>query len=268
MTIRFTILGCGSSMGVPRVALGWGACNPNNPKNRRRRCSLLVERFGSSGKKTTVLVDCSPDLREQLLGAEIDNLDAVLITHDHADHTHGIDDLRGLFVRNRRPLDVYMDEAHGEIVQRRFNYIFHRQLGSGYPAMASARRLVAGTELTINGQGGAISVLPVLQEHGDIASLGFRFGDVAYSCDVKALPPASITALAGLDVWIVDALRIAPHPSHMNLAEALVWIERLRPKRAILTHLHTVLDYEALRAQLPANVEPAYDGLQVSCSSN
>jgi len=265
MTMRFTILGCGSSMGVPRVALGWGACDPNNPKNRRRRCSLLVERFGSGGKKTSVLVDCSPDLREQLLGAEVDNLDAVLITHDHADHVHGIDDLRGIFVRNRRPLDVYMDDACGDIVQRRFNYIFHRQPGSDYPAMASARGLVAGTQLTIDGQGGPILVLPVLQEHGDIASLGFRFGDVGYSCDVKALPPASITALAGLGVWIVDALRIAPHPSHMNLAEALAWIERLQPKRAILTNLHTDLDYEALRAQLPANVEPAYDGLQVEC---
>jgi phosphoribosyl 1,2-cyclic phosphate phosphodiesterase len=263
MSMRFTILGCGSSMGVPRVALGWGACDPNNPKNRRRRCSLLVERFGSDGKKTTVLVDCSPDLREQLLGAEIDNLDAVLITHDHADHTHGIDDLRGIFVRNRRPLDVYMDDAHGAIVQRRFNYVFHRQPGSDYPVMASAKRLIAGNPLSIEGEGGAISVLPVLQEHGDITSLGFRFGNFAYSCDVKALPPDSIAALAGLDVWIVDALRIAPHPSHMNLVEALGWIERLRPKRAILTNLHTDLDYEALRGQLPAGVEPAYDGLRL-----
>jgi phosphoribosyl 1,2-cyclic phosphate phosphodiesterase len=260
MTLKFTILGCGSSMGVPRVALGWGACDPNNPKNRRRRCSLLVERDGPDGT-TRVLVDCTPDLREQLLEAEIDHLDGVLITHEHADHTHGIDDLRPLFVRNRRHVDVYLDQTTSEILRARFGYCFSAPPGSDYPPILTEHRLVAGRTVKIEGKGGPVNVLPVLQEHGEIASLGFRFGGVAYSADIKALPPESAAALAGLEVWVVDALRIVPHPSHMNLAEALDWIGRIKPRRAILTNLHSDLDYEALRGQLPPGVEPAYDGM-------
>jgi len=261
MSLTFTILGCGSSMGVPRAALGWGACDPNNPKNRRRRCSLLAERRGAGGM-TRVLIDCTPDLREQLLAAQVDWIDGVLITHEHADHTHGIDDLRPLFVSKRRRVDVYMDAPTWDIMRMRFAYCFSSPPGSGYPPIASERRLVAGETVSIAGQGGPIEVRPVLQEHGDIASLGFRFGNVAYSADIKALPAASLPLMAGLYVWIVDALRFAPHPSHMNLDETLDWIARVKPKRAILTNLHSDLDYEALRAKLPANVEPAYDGMQ------
>ncbi len=261
MTLKFTILGCGSSMGVPRVALGWGACDPSNPKNRRRRCSLLVSREGPGGA-TRVLVDCSPDLRQQLLTAQVEHLDAVLITHEHADHTHGIDDLRGIFVRHRRRVDIYLDGPTSEILRARFSYCFSTPPGSEYPPILTEHRLVAGTPVVIEGKGGPIEVLPLLQEHGDIASLGFRFGGVAYSADIKALPAASVALMAGLDVWIVDALRITPHPSHMNLAEALDWIARIKPKRAILTNLHADLDYEALRRQMPAGVEPAFDGLQ------
>jgi phosphoribosyl 1,2-cyclic phosphate phosphodiesterase len=246
-------------MGVPRVALGWGACDPNNPKNRRRRCSLLVERSDAQGRRTRVLVDCSPDLREQMLDADVDRLDGVLLTHEHADHTHGIDDLRPLFVRNRRAVDVYMDELTAQAMRARFGYCFHSPVGSEYPPIATERALVPGKPVTIAGQGGPVEALPVLQQHGDIPSLGFRFGNVAYSADIKSLPPESIAAMAGLDVWIVDALRITPHPSHMNLDEALAWIARVRPKRAILTNLHADLDYESLRARLPAGVEPAYD---------
>ncbi len=265
MSLTFTILGCGSSMGVPRVALGWGACDPNNPKNRRRRCSLLVEREGTEGV-TRVLVDCTPDLREQLLDAQVDWADGVLFTHEHADHTHGIDDLRPLFVKKRRRVDVYVDAATSEIMRARFSYCFASPPGSEYPAIVSEHRLVPGQALRIGGQGGPIEALPVLQEHGDIASLGFRFGKVAYSADIKALPPASLPAMARLDVWIVDALRFAPHPSHMNLDEALAWIGRVNPKRAILTNLHADLDYEALRAKLPDHIEPAYDGMRFETS--
>ena len=264
MSLTFTILGCGSSMGVPRVALGWGECDPNNAKNRRRRCSLLVERAPGQGKVTRALVDCTPDLREQLLDAKVDWVDGVLITHEHADHTHGIDDLRPLYVHKRHRVPVYMDEPTSRAMHARFAYCFMKPPGSEYPPIAAEHRLVPGHAVTIEGQGGPIEVLPVLQAHGDIPSLGFRFGNVAYSADIKNLPPESILALAGLDVWIVDALRRTPHPSHFNLDEALAWIARIKPKRAILTNLHSDLDYEALRASLPANIEPAYDRMSVN----
>ena len=260
MSLTFTILGCGSSMGVPRVALGWGSCDPNNPKNRRRRCALLVERSDGQGR-TRVLVDCTPDLREQLLNAQVDWLDGVFITHEHADHTHGIDDLRPLFLHKRRRLDVYLDEPTSRAMHARFGYCFMTPPGSEYPPILSERRLLPGQRVTVDGQGGAIEALPVLQAHGDIPSLGFRFGNVAYSADIKSLPADSLAAMAGLDVWIVDALRRPPHPSHFNLDEALEWIARVKPKRAILTNLHSDMDYAALQASLPAGVEPAYDGM-------
>jgi len=258
MSLTFTILGCGSSMGVPRVALGWGSCDPNNPKNRRRRCALLVTRTGAHGV-TRALVDCTPDLREQLLDAQVDWLDGVLITHEHADHTHGIDDLRPLFVHKRRRVDIWLDEETSRAMHIRFGYCFQTPPGSEYPPIVTEHRMTPGKPVTIQGQGGAIEVLPVLQNHGDIASLGFRIGNVAYSADIKALPPESLSAMAGLDVWIVDALRKSPHPSHFNLDEALDWIARVKPKRAILTNLHTDMDYAELRATLPANVEPGFD---------
>ena len=261
MSLTFTILGCGSSMGVPRVALGWGECDPNNPKNRRRRCSLLVERKSPDGLRTRVLVDCSPDLRMQLLDAAVDWVDGVLITHEHADHTHGIDDLRPLFVHKRRQVDVYLDEATSRAMHARFGYCLVTPPGSEYPPILNEKRLVPGEVVNVDGQGGAIEALPVLQNHGDIPSLGFRFGNLAYSADIKNLPTESIGALAGLDVWIVDALRKAPHPSHFNLDEALAWIARIKPKRAILTNLHTDMDYASLRSHLPPGVEPGFDGM-------
>jgi phosphoribosyl 1,2-cyclic phosphate phosphodiesterase len=261
MSLSFTILGCGSSMGVPRVALGWGDCDPNNPKNRRRRCAMLIEQANSSGHRTRVLIDCTPDCREQLLSAEVDWLDGVLITHEHADHTHGIDDLRPLFVLKRRRVDVYLDEPTSRALHARFGYCFMTPPGSEYPPILSERRLTPGKAVSIAGQGGDIAVTPVLQNHGDIPSLGFRIGNVAYSADIKSLPEDSLPLMAGLDVWIVDALRKTPHPSHMNLAEALSWIERVKPKRAILTNLHTDMDYAALRAELPPHIEPAFDGM-------
>ena len=269
MSLRFTILGCGSSMGVPRVVLGWGACDPTNPKNRRRRCSLLVER-GSGNAVTRVLVDTTPDLRDQLLDYGVETLDGVLITHEHADHTHGIDDLRPFYVRTHRQVDIWLDEPTSRILRTRFGYCFETPPGSQYPPILRECHLMPGKTVKIDGQGGPIEVLPVLQDHGDVSSLGFRFGappgGLAYSADIKALPAASLNAMGKLDVWIVDALRFSPHPSHMNLAESLDWIARVKPKRAILTNLHADLDYEALRRQLPTNVEPAYDGMVVELS--
>ena len=267
MTLHFTILGCGSSMGVPRPALGWGDCDPANPKNRRRRTSLLVERQAPGGR-TRILVDTSPDLREQLLDADVDWLDGVLFTHPHADHTHGIDDLRALFVKSRRRLDAYLDEPTSRALMARFGYCFQKPPGSDYPPILTEHRIEAGQRLTIAGQGGPVEVLPILQQHGNIPSLGFRFGSLAYSCDLSGIPPESMAALAGLDVWIVDALRYAPHPSHFSLTDALGWIERVKPRRAILTNLHSDLDYDVLRGKLPPDVEPAFDGLRITLSEN
>src|SRR5205085_1812161 len=179
MSLKFTILGCGSSGGVPRPALGWGDCDPNNPKNRRRRTSLLVERRTAEGV-TRLLVDTSPDLREQLLDAEVDWLDGVLMTHEHADHTHGIDDLRPLFIHKRRRLDMYLNEPTAKALRERFGYCFEKPPGSDYPPILTENRLVAGQAVTIDGQGGPITALPILQQHGGIVSLGFRFGSFAY----------------------------------------------------------------------------------------
>jgi phosphoribosyl 1,2-cyclic phosphate phosphodiesterase len=260
MTLRFTILGCGSSGGVPRPALGWGDCDPNNPKNRRRRTSLLVERRGPGGV-TRVLVDTSPDLREQLLDAKADSLDAVFYTHEHADHTHGIDDLRAFFIKQRRLVDVYLDAQTAKSVRERFDYCFQSPPGSDYPPIVRDHRFAAGQPISLEGQGGSLTGLPVLQVHGDTPSFGFRFGRVAYSCDLSDLPPESAEALAGTDVWILDALRYRPHPSHFSVADALGWIERIKPRRAILTNLHSDLDYDKLRGELPAHIEPAFDGM-------
>jgi len=267
VTLKFTILGCGSSGGVPRPALGWGNCDPKNPKNRRRRTSLLVERR-SQGGITRVLVDTPPDLREQMLDAQADRLDGVLYTHEHADHTHGIDDLRAYFIKQRQLIDVYLDERTGASLRLRFDYCFQSPPGSEYPPIVREHPLAAGKPIAIAGQGGPIVALPILQQHGDIDSLGFRFGNVAYSADIGGLPDDSAAALHGLDVWIVDALRERPHPSHFSVADALSWIERLEPRRAILTNLHAELDYETLRRKLPPNVEPAYDGITFEVEEN
>jgi phosphoribosyl 1,2-cyclic phosphate phosphodiesterase len=267
MTLSITILGCGSSGGVPRPALGWGACDPKNPKNRRRRCSLLVERRSREGGCTRVLVDTSPDLREQLLDADVDWLDAVLITHEHADHTHGIDDLRALVMHRHRRIDIFLDEPTSNVIGRRFAYCFATPPGSTYPPILNEHRLSPGQAVTIEGEGGPITALPFLQDHGDIVSLGFRFGGLAYSCDLVDLPAASVSALSGIDIWIVDALRYKPHPSHFSLEQTLDWIERIKPKHAILTNMHSDLDYAELKSKLPPYVEPAYDGMRISTAS-
>lgn len=262
MTFTLTILGCGSSGGVPRVGSGWGACDPHNPKNRRRRCSVLLERSGEGGT-TSVLVDTSPDLREQLLDANVRRLDAVLITHEHADHTHGIDDLRPLVIHMRKRLPLYADVVTSRLLRDRFGYVFETPPGSDYPPILDEQRIVLGEDVTIDGPGGRIVAQPFDMIHGSIHALGFRFGRLAYASDVSEMPEASIPMLQDLDVLILDALRYTPHPTHFNLAEALALIERVSPKRAVLTNLHTDLDYEDLRRDLPDLVEPAYDGMQI-----
>jgi len=264
MTFAVTILGCGFSGGVPRPGSGWGHCDPTNPKNRRRRCSILVKRTAPDGGTTSVLVDTGPDLREQLLSADITGVDGVLYTHEHADHIHGIDDLRGLFLANRRRVDVYADETTWRTLSLRFGYCFVQQPGSNYPAILRRHPLEDLVPVTIEGQGGTVTALPFMQDHGDIGALGFRFGAMAYSPDVVDIPDASVDALAGIELWIVDALWHRPHPSHFHLDLTLEWIDRIRPRRAILTNMHSDLDYDKLRAALPANVVPAYDGLRVA----
>lgn len=262
MTLTITMLGCGSSGGVPRIGDVWGRCDPANPRNRRRRCSILVERRGAAGR-TCVLVDTSPDLRMQMLDAGVAWLDGVLYTHDHADHTHGIDDLRMIAFNGRRRVDTYMSRATAEILMTRFAYCFKAPEDSPYPPILRQHTIYPGVPVCIEGAGGAVTALPFDQIHGHIRSLGFRFGNIAYSCDVSDIPESSEETLQNLDVWIVDALRREPHPSHFALDDALRWIARVRPKRAILTNLHIDMDYDTLRRELPAGVEPGHDGLML-----
>lgn len=261
--LEITVLGCGSSGGVPRADGAWGACDPQNPKNLRTRCSLLVRRKNDEApdRWTTLVVDTSPDLRIQTALAGAKRMDAVLLSHDHADQTHGIDDVRAFYIRQGGPMPCYMDEATFATMMRRFTYVFEGQ--GGYPAILEPRALPAhGDRWSVDGPSGAIPVVSFDQDHGEIRSVGFRFGDVAYSSDVVGLDDAAFEALADLDVWIVDALRWRPHPTHAHVERALAWIERAKPRRAILTNMHIDLDYEDLAKQLPAGVEPAYDGLR------
>jgi phosphoribosyl 1,2-cyclic phosphate phosphodiesterase len=264
--LRLTILGSGSSGGVPRIGGDWGACDPTNPKNRRSRGSLLVERKRAGDPwgphtTTTVLIDTSPDMREQLLQAEVTRLDAVLLTHCHADQTQGFDDLRGFWLRQRRLVPVYMDEPTWAEMSRRFGYCFASS-GGLYPAIAEAHvTLAPGATTVVEGPGGSVSALALDQDHGSIRSLGFRFGRAAYSNDLVELPEDSFAQLEGLDLWIVDALQEQPHKTHAHLAKTLGWIERLAPRRAVLTNLHQSLDYAALEARTPAHVNAGYDGM-------
>lgn len=264
--IRFTILGCGSSPGVPRITGDWGACDPYNPKNRRRRASLLIERISEEAGKTTVVIDTGPDFRDQMITSGVKTLDGVVYTHAHADHIHGIDDLRGFWLEQRRLIDVYADASTHVRLREGFRYLFEKPAESSYPPIILAHEIAHGEGFEISGNGGTIRFEPLTQTHGSIQSLGFRIGDFAYCSDVSDFPPKTIDAMQDLDVLVIDALQYRPHPSHLSLDETLGWIERLKPKRAILTHMHTPLDYETVAAALPSGAEPGYDGLFVEIS--
>jgi len=248
--MKMTILGCGTSGGVPKMPEHWGACDPSNPKNRRRRASVLVEEGD-----TTVVIDTTPDFREQMLSAGVKKLDAAFYTHDHADHVHGIDDLRGFYQNTRNKIPIYADQQTLDLIKHRFDYIFHSQ--DGYPSMCSSHAIKAPVK--VNG----LKMIPFEQGHGNGISLGYRFGDMAYSTDLNRLPESAFDALAGVKVWVVDALRYQPHPTHAHLDLTLSWIEKLKPERAILTHMTWDMDYDTLVKNLPAGVEPAYDGMVI-----
>ncbi len=248
-----TLLGCGTSGGVPRIGNEWGACDPNEPRNRRRRCSILVE-----DKGTSVLIDTSPDIREQLLDANVTYLDGVVWTHEHADQCHGIDELRVLAIRNRARVKVWGDDATLSVLKRRFDYCFEQLEGSLYPSILEDQLITGPFKI------GNIDLIPFEQDHGGIHSLGFRMGKIGYSNDLVNLDDHGFEILEGIDTWIVDAMRYKPHPTHVNLETALKWIERLKPRRAILTNMHVDLDYQTLLKELPEGVEPGYDGMVIS----
>ncbi|MCA2009881.1 MBL fold metallo-hydrolase [Cereibacter sphaeroides] len=256
--LRATILGCGSSGGVPRLGGEWGACDPTNPRNTRRRCSLLLERVGQGGT-TRVLIDTSPDMRQQLLDAGIGHLDAVVYTHSHADHVHGIDDLRMIVFNTRQRLQVWADGPTQDALLSRFGYAFVQPKGSPYPPILDLNTIEG--PFAIEGAGGAIELTPFEVNHGSIEALGFRCGGLAYLPDVVRIPEDSWPVLDGLDLWILDALRYKPHPTHAHLDLALEWIARAAPKRAVLTNMHVDLDYATLEGETPDHVTPAYDGM-------
>ncbi|AJE47873.1 MBL fold metallo-hydrolase [Celeribacter indicus] len=258
MSTRFTILGCGSSGGVPRIGGLWGACDPANPKNRRLRCSALVERDGPEGT-TTVLIDTSPDMREQLLRANVSRLDGVIFTHPHADHVHGLDDLRQIVFNMRERVDVWADsETENDLISR-FGYAFIQPEGSNYPPILNLHAIRG--PVTVEGPGGPVTLTPIKVNHGQIDALGFRIGDLAYIPDVLEIFETSWPLLEGLDTLVIDALRYKPHPSHAHLELALGWIARARPRRAILTNMHIDIDRDTVDRQTPDHVTPAYDGL-------
>jgi phosphoribosyl 1,2-cyclic phosphate phosphodiesterase len=259
--LRFTILGCGSSPGTPRITGDWGQCDPSNPKNRRTRASALAERISASGGVTRVVIDTGPDFREQMLRADVKSLDAAIYTHAHADHIHGIDDLRGYVLEQRRLMDIYADRPTAQRLFESFGYCFETPAGSAYPPILRHNAIDHDEPVVIEGEGGALTFEPLPQIHGDIISLGFRIGSLAYCPDISNFPPTTAERLMDLEVLVIDALQYRTHPSHLSFAESLEWIERLNPKKAVLTHMHVPLDYETVRAVTPDHVEPAYDGL-------
>jgi phosphoribosyl 1,2-cyclic phosphate phosphodiesterase len=252
--MKIRILGCGTSSGVPRIGNDWGDCDPAEPKNRRRRVSILVEHEG-----TRILVDTGPDLREQLLDARLTQLSAVIWTHDHADHCHGIDDLRQLYHFTGSPITGYARQQTLDTLGERFGYVFEG--GNGYPAIAEGRLLPDRFVI------GGIAINIVDQPHGPVTSAGIRFDangkSIVYSTDFNELTRDMIDLFEGVDVWIVDALRRRPHPTHPHLDQALEWIALIKPGRAILTHMDNSMDYRTLLDSLPDGIEPGFDGMEV-----
>ena len=251
--MKITMLGCGPSMGVPSIGPDWGACDANDPRNRRRRTSILIESRGR-----VVLVDASPDLRAQLLDAEVNRLDALILTHAHADHLHGIDDLRAVNRAMQKAIDLYLDAKTLTEIERRFGYVFEPAVGDRvqFYKPTLVPHLIEGPFAAVGMQ-----IVPFIQDHGFSTTLGLRIAPFGYSTDVTELDDAAFAALAGIELWVVDCLRYESHPTHSHLEKTLSWIERVKPKRAVLTHMDRQLDYRELAAQLPPGVEPGYDGL-------
>jgi phosphoribosyl 1,2-cyclic phosphate phosphodiesterase len=259
--LRLTILGCGSSPGTPRITGDWGRCDPLNPRNRRMRSAALVERIAENGARTVVVIDTGPDFREQMLMAGVRRLDAVVYTHPHADHIHGIDDLRGFVLDQKQRIDIHADAPTQKRLLDSFGYCFATPTGSAYPPILNAHRIEHDRPVVIAGEGGTLTFEPLPQIHGDIVSLGFRIGPLAYCPDVSTFPEATVGRMGGIDTLVIDALQYKPHPSHLSLSQSLEWIERLAPRRAFLTHMHIPLDYETVLRETPDHVQPAYDGL-------
>ncbi|MGH7092103.1 MAG: MBL fold metallo-hydrolase [Stellaceae bacterium] len=252
--MRVTMLGCGVSTGVPTIGPDWGACDPSDPRNRRRRASVLIE---SGGR--TLLIDLSPDLRAQLIDAGVARIDAVLLTHAHADHLHGIDDIRAVNRLMNSTIPLYADSRTLDDARARFGYALAAPDTSGpFYKPALVPHEIAGP-FTAAG----LPVIPFAQDHGHLTTLGFRIGAFAYSTDVTTLDEHAFEILSGVEFWIVDCLRRKPHPTHSHVEKTLAWIARVRPRRAALTHMDQSLDYAALAAELPPGVEPGRDGLVV-----
>ena len=252
--MKATLLGCGPSWGVPAIGPDWGRCDPAEPRNHRRRCSLLVESRGA-----TLLIDTSPDLRQQMLDAGAARLDAVLLTHAHADHLHGIDDIRIINRLMGRPIPLYGNAATLAEVERRFGYTLKPVM----PGQPLYRPALTPHEITGPFSAAGMPVVPFVQGHGFSTTTGMRIGALGYSTDAVELDDNAFAALAGIELWIVDCLRREPHPTHSHLAKTLAWIARVRPRRAVLIHMDQTLDYRELSGELPAGVEPGYDGLTV-----
>jgi phosphoribosyl 1,2-cyclic phosphate phosphodiesterase len=257
--MRVTVLGCGGANGLPTIGNDWGVCDPNNPKNRRQRASILVE-----SDRSRILVDTSPDIRQQLVDANVSAIDAILYTHHHADHVHGIDDVRVLNRLSQKIIDAYGSAESLQAIAKRFDYIFTpppMQNGklSFYKPCLNAHVVQPGEVFKAAG----LDVLPFDQDHGFMKTLGFRFGDFAYSTDLVDLDEAAFAALDGIKFWLVGCLGTAVHPTHAHLDKVLGWIDRLKPERAVLTHMAGGLDYATLAKTLPKGIEPAYDGMVI-----
>lgn len=260
--IKITILGCGSSGGVPRADGNWGACDPNDVRNHRTRCSIKVEKYENGGE-TCAIIDTSPDLRQQLLKSQTRKIDGVIYSHDHADQSHGIDDLRAIVYSNGSIIDCFMQKETAEIMIARFGYVFAGHEKPHYPALLNPISLDWQQEFAIKGKGGEIVFEPLELIHGAIKNMGLRFHNIAYCNDVNIIPENTLDKMNGLELLIIDALRYTKHPSHAHLEQSLEWIEILKPKNAILTNLHIDMDYEELSSKLPPNVIPAYDNMEI-----
>ncbi|MEE9273358.1 MAG: MBL fold metallo-hydrolase [Robiginitomaculum sp.] len=275
MSMKITILGCGSSGGVPRVGGDWGACDPLEPKNRRRRCSIVIEYWEGEAlppqdERTITLVDTSPDLREQLLAADIRHIDAVLYTHDHGDQTHGIDDLRAIAYKNRTRIPVYMDKTTRDDLHTRFSYCFEKPDGRVHPPILETQKLISdGSHISVSGAGGTCQFEAFEVGHGSISAFGFKIGDkIAYTPDVKEITDAVLKRINGLDLWILDALRYHSHPTHAHADQSLSWAAITKTKKLILTNLHIDMDYKTANRELPGTQCLAHDGMIIHIDSN